>query len=788
MALLVTPIQELKAVAIGEAAILHGREVVPYIPPALKDQIAEGLVKAGAVKSKDEAIAILDDDDGRTSLSTNDAYNSVIQHEIEKYDKEMDLMVLRSDAIVESYNQLINAKFDEAMKTYKSKISKWSQLNYEEKDKPLINTLETMAGMYDQYSQLPGVDADELKKTIISGYFFTSDDPEAIKRHVQFRVNYNKTIITMFQQMLQQNYQILGFSKDEALLLSQELVSGDQDKEQASVKQIKNAILQNKSKFDRGKGFIDLREIGGGVIFGTTTKTGLDRFVSIDRMVQTSLRYDCIIFGHGGSFSKEYADANRESKIATDAFEDAQKDFAETYKDYMHQAEAYFKKIGDAIKKNPNYESMVKSDRDKIIESYREYKDRMSKRLGTLREYQRVSFSEYMRYSKKAENTSDEKLMKQFEKDTEKSLDEYKAITDKIEKLGKELQAMSKKYEDMIEHASENSAYSKLIMKTIPDGFEDATKKLEELERDSAKMKDRLEEYGTRETEGSNGKPIWTIQPVYTEKAGPFTDMNELVRQVIKEGYKKIMIVSCNPGHHELDPDIKKTKGVIINHSMNTLLAETVMAPIYDENFDFDDPIDMAEQALYETEQHLIESATEAGINYWDDDFLNESITDMMSMEWNESLTEAGTARKIWTTIKELIKKALAFIVGLFKKIVEFFRRIIDKIKQFFQKIFGKDSKLQKPLRKKFKANFIIVESATAKSVDIGSWDDLQKNATSACERIANKIKKTEREQVDNMKKLQELSEKEARKEESGVNESTSTGDILRQLRAILYD
>ena len=120
-------------------------------------------------------------------------------------------------------------------------------------------------------------------------------------------------MINLFKAMLQTNYQILGFSKDEALILSQQLISNNQEERQQSIKTIKEALLANKKKFDRGNGIIDMRDIGAGVIFGTQEETGLDEFVSIDRMLQLSMKYDAIVFGHGSSVK---ADTSKEFQSA----------------------------------------------------------------------------------------------------------------------------------------------------------------------------------------------------------------------------------------------------------------------------------------------------------------------------------------------------------------------------------------------------------------------------------------------------------------------------------------
>ena len=43
---------QMRAVSLNEAKIVHGRQLVPYIPPKLQEQIIDSLVKSGEVESQ----------------------------------------------------------------------------------------------------------------------------------------------------------------------------------------------------------------------------------------------------------------------------------------------------------------------------------------------------------------------------------------------------------------------------------------------------------------------------------------------------------------------------------------------------------------------------------------------------------------------------------------------------------------------------------------------------------------------------------------------------------------
>ena len=203
---------------------------------------------------------------------------------------------------------------------------------------------------------------------------------------------------------------------------------------------------------------------------------------------------------------------------------------------------------------------------------------------------------------------------------------------------------------------------------------------------------------------------------------------------------------------------------------MNSLLAEAVLPPTADASFDYDDPIDESEYRLYQTEQHMLQICNECGIDYYNDELLDESIT---------ALNEAGIGAKAWSAIVSLVKKALSAVIALFKKLIGFFRSIIERIKAFFNKIFGKDAKIERQLRKSFNTKFIIVENAGMKAVTVNNWDDLQKGALDSCNKIAAKIQKMEREQTELLKKTQQFAEQQERK--APKNESV-TLQTLRML------
>ena len=57
----------------------------------------------------------------------------------------------------------------------------------------------------------------------------------------------------------------------------------------------------------------------------------------------------------------------------------------------------------------------------------------------------------------------------------------------------------------------------------------------------------------------------WIVEKTITPSgSGGYSKVEDWIRQVIKEGFKRIYIVSCNPGHHDLPDDLKNNKHVLI--------------------------------------------------------------------------------------------------------------------------------------------------------------------------------------------------------------------------------
>ena len=157
-----------------------------------------------------------------------------------------------------------------------------------------------------------------------------------------------------------------------------------------------------------------------------------------------------------------------------------------------------------------------------------------------------------------------------------------------------------------------------------------------------------------RDVEAREGEEAWVMGTVNTPWGGTYNNIVEFCKAAIKNGYKKIKLLSCNPGHFDLRKikELQKHPGVRISFSMNTTLVMENVRP--------------DRSCRYDTE------------------ILHEGIGSVMR------------------SIAEMIKKAWARIKEAFMKLIKVVRKyggmFLNKIKSFFKK-FGSKARSQKKTR-----------------------------------------------------------------------------------------
>lgn len=705
------------------------------------------------------------------SIHGNDAIDGIIMHELETYDRAMDEAILKSDDIVKSYNALIDAKFEEAKKYAEKYIELKSNADPEDK-KAQADVKKFTAAVAHKGITLPtaiygdlisdgnelkemlGVTDSEIKKIVCEAAYQPSDDPEQIKKIVNARIKYNDAVIASFKAMLQVNYNILGLTKDEALSLSAKLSSPKQSQSHKAIKDVKSIIVKNSDKYKIGKASYDFRPLGLGCIFMTEEDVGpIGDTVKLDRMIQMLTQYDAVVVGHGGSYSDEYK--RYISKMITD-YEEREVNYRKETKEKTKEVRKELEEALDAlVEVDPEYKAL-RAECDKIKEEA----------FSSFFTSEECKIYDKMVDDLNKENLPYDEWKKRYDeiiKARDKAYDVYKKHTDEAFKKYRKLS------DDLYDFARNRK--NELRDKDIPEVAE-FKKKFDAIEKEIRKDEYTIHKKEMQDAQRmydklyKRGNIKWVIQPVKTLHGGPYTDVNELVRQLIKEGFKNINLVACNPGGHTLAKDILDAPGVKIHHAEASLMAENVVDPCGD--MFIDEAFSSVEASLKETQKHLISICESSHFSINDDQYLNECTMFFTSGEANEVLTE-GVLATAWAKLKELISKALGFLVNLFKKIIQLFANIIQKIKNFFKKIFSRDT-VSKSFSSKVTSGAIIVESARLNKKQVSSWEELQQLTVASCEKISKKIEELERKQTSNMQQLEKFADQKSKK----VNESTN--------------
>ena len=720
---------------LNEAEVTHGGSIgigFNALPKDLQDKIKEKLKARG--KSEDEIKSItmkytavaIDNKYREKEMSIDgfDIIDGMIHHQLEVYDKTRDLALLQADDIVKAYREAAGASYDKAVQFLNTNINEinrrttkgadvvsefFHKNEFDNLTRLLISSSDALYELIERYD----FSESELKRTIVENTFSDSDDPNKIRDIIQARITYSNVIVQMFKQMLQQNYKILGITEKEASLLAERISSGDADEEKAGIVAVKD-IIENKAEQFHKKDMYDLRPIGGGCIFYTSQDLGVIKADTVfRRMIQLAMTHDAVVVAHGSNQTKK---GLAEKVLATQII-------APNFKKTYHKA-----------KLNAITQQLMRFSFDKSAdEEYQDYV-RASKKAKwsaeKLTEFQNTVVSA-QKALKAAIDAGDEALIQSI-------ISANENVNQKLEKMVETSEraiAEYKELEDQIKHGE------KFTLSEYITAFEAINSADDAINKALDKYNEVLRKY--------KDSTYWGCQPVKTLKGGPFTDMNKLVAQLIKEGFKNIYIMSCNPGSHELDPKILATPGVKIHHAVHSILSENVEY-LYDNDDSFSESYSTIDEAANELEVY-------------------ESMYNTASNEFSsEFLTEAGSISSIWAKVKEWIKTAIKKVINFFKTVFEKIKNFIDRIKNFFKNRKGK-------LTKKVDTGVIRGDGKVEK-FNFDDYEELKKKTEAACDELTKMIHKYEQESIKGMQEAEKYADQQSKKV---VNESIDGMDTL---------
>ena len=633
-----------------------------------------------------------------TSNGKGGVLDSVAQNHIKDLDVEKEKALLKSEDFLNEYNLYISGQIEKAIKQYGDQTK--SQL-----EDRMVEDLERLKPYFPDTKQQFELIADEYYGgKLISKDIDDEEKARILKSILRLRLNYVEKVTSLITKMLKTNYKVLGLSEEQAKIYLDNLKSGGNDSVKAAG-EILDHIRNNGDKFVTNNGqSVDLRPLGFGVILGPskgyelgflgTDFTNKDAMLSL---VQSAIRYDVVLIAHGSS------DIKSDDKDENDFLDDIKK----ADSSYHNDQEEIINSVG----------SLSKDDRQDVYAFINLYKTYYN--ANVISEIDGLDYFIEKELSKIMETDSSNRV-KLFRDLIQNAIDKFYKL--ELKSIIKD--AYASHGDKVVQDALD--AYAKYKEKYIIP-----MTKITFAETVILLMKNVLA-YRSDDAEA-----YWSCQPTRTLKAGPFEDINDLVRQLIKEGYKKILIKDCNPGNHELDEDIMKTKGVIINYSDFSNFVES----------SFDNDPDM--NIINEAELSLREFAESYNIDYNNDEYLEECC--QWYLENCEMIHEG-----IVDNLKEFFKRIVAAIIGFFKNVFRLIKKAFIRLKALFlgTKEEPKDTKTKFP--KPIKTNMIDIDSKKVVELISESREDLNQKASVMCTQMSQVIKKLNNRQNNSLKKLEQ--------------------------------
>lgn len=244
----------------------------------------------------------------------------------------------------------------------------------------------------------------------------------------------------------------------------------------------------------------------------------------------------------------------------------------------------------------------------------------------------------------------------------------------------------------------------------------------------------------------SNFKKQWVMQPIRTLNSGYFNSVDDFIRQLIKEGKKKILIASCNPGSHRLPADIMRKEGITINYSDFSNLLES-----FDNTDDFDEIIN-------EYNSNLKSFADSFNIDINDDYTLHESYN--WCMQNQDYIIQESSVKDAWEWVKRVFNRVVEGIIYIFKQIGSYIMKVINKIREKIKEARGKKHKLEKPV----KLAIITVDgNGKVDEYETDDVDVVKEKTLEACKKMYNKINQ-----------IQDKEQQGLKREEQNINQKMS--------------
>jgi hypothetical protein len=306
--------------AVKEAKIVHGRSVYnPYqrflSDDEMKmmddkfsnDKLIDRIEKDHGVKvsandkaaAKALSISTLRNPENRmASMTSSDITGSAHASNPGSFDRARYVKALKADNLVEEYKKLIDWDIDDILRGRGARS---------------IMEILWLEEPYRMLTEEYGRDPKEIRDFMISNYYIQPKTRDEAKRLIQLRLNYNKKLVSVLENMVRVNYEAMGLTAAEAEEYLESLDRGDNSKI--------NGIYERIMRLDWTKYRIadsdcyDFHKFGLGAIYISSQQTDLVTIKDVIRsMISMATRWDCVVLGHGMSKIRTTKDNNEQRK------------------------------------------------------------------------------------------------------------------------------------------------------------------------------------------------------------------------------------------------------------------------------------------------------------------------------------------------------------------------------------------------------------------------------------------------------------------------------------------
>jgi len=260
--------------------------------------VQERVVIGGELDLRDES-GPGSGDDYLFSFPSRDMVSSKQLVTPSRFDKKSFDLISKANDMAKAYNDWIDLDIERIMRTdYKPQPS--GATNPDESGNEFFVQI-AVAGLLQE-----GWKEKEISDYIKGKFYRVPDNPEDIKRLVNIRLNYNKRICSILENMLRINYSMLGVTVETSNQIIERLREGDTE----AISRVNEIIEKNKSKFVKElihngfhHNYLDFTPIGGGICYYTHNDLANIKEIFLgntERFFSLALRFDYVILGHGG--------------------------------------------------------------------------------------------------------------------------------------------------------------------------------------------------------------------------------------------------------------------------------------------------------------------------------------------------------------------------------------------------------------------------------------------------------------------------------------------------------